>query len=285
MRKFVFFTRPSAAVHRQSGKPVLPKFNRSKGSERERERLSERSQRALRVLEPDRRQVELRACDLESLLSEEHRARLVWGYVERQDLSALFDAIKARVTQFPGARRSTRASCSRCGCTPTLDGVGSGREVAGLIDAHDAYRWICGGVAVNYRALNDFRSGNDKLMDELLSDNVVALVAVGTIMLERVARTRSHRSDLLDHPIQHRSGHGIYALKSLHNLSKLTRLGIEDDEAAWGLAGLIVKSRAAGGGALAALGALHTDQAAARRACKNSSRLAAPCWSSRGIAA
>ena len=55
-----------------------------------------RSEGAPRILEPNRKQIELRASDLESLLPEDHRARLVWGYVERQDLSALFDAIKAR---------------------------------------------------------------------------------------------------------------------------------------------------------------------------------------------
>jgi len=57
----------------------------------------------------------------------------------------------------------------------TLEGVGSGREVARLSQAHDAYRWICGGVSVNYHALNDFRSANEALMDELLTDNVAAL--------------------------------------------------------------------------------------------------------------
>ena len=59
-------------------------------------RAKERSQGTARVLEPNRQQVELRASDLESLLAEDHRARLVWGYVKRQDMSALFDAIKAR---------------------------------------------------------------------------------------------------------------------------------------------------------------------------------------------
>ena len=48
-----------------------------------------------RLLQPNRQQVELRASDLESLLDEDHRARLVWGYVERQDLSRLLQAIKA----------------------------------------------------------------------------------------------------------------------------------------------------------------------------------------------
>jgi hypothetical protein len=41
---------------------------------------------------------------------------------------------------------------------------------------------------VNYHALNDFRAGNEALMDELLSDNVAALAAVGAISLERVAQ-------------------------------------------------------------------------------------------------
>jgi hypothetical protein len=47
-----------------------------------------RSQGAPRLLQPNRAQVELRASDLESLLGEDHRARLVWGYVEHQDLRA-----------------------------------------------------------------------------------------------------------------------------------------------------------------------------------------------------
>lgn len=36
--------------------------------------------------------------------------------------------------------------------------------------------------------VNDFRSGNDALMDEVLSDNVAALAAAGAITLERVAQ-------------------------------------------------------------------------------------------------
>jgi hypothetical protein len=39
----------------------------------------------------------LRASDLESLLAEDHRARLVWGYVVCQDLSKLVEAVKVLV--------------------------------------------------------------------------------------------------------------------------------------------------------------------------------------------
>ena len=43
-------------------------------------------------------------------------------------------------------------------------------------------------MSVNYHALNDFRAGNEALMDELLTDNVAALAAAGAIGLQRVAQ-------------------------------------------------------------------------------------------------
>jgi transposase len=146
-----------------------------------------RSQGAPRLLEPNRLQVELRASDLESLLPEDHRARLVWGYVARQDLSRLIEAIKARGSNAGRAAIDPRILFALW-LYATLDGVGSGREVARLALEHDAYRWICGGVSVNYHAINDFRAGNEALMDELLTDNVAALAAVGAISLDRVAQ-------------------------------------------------------------------------------------------------
>lgn len=48
-----------------------------------------------RVLMPNRLQVELRPSDLESLLPEDHRARIVWAYVEQADLSGIYAGIKA----------------------------------------------------------------------------------------------------------------------------------------------------------------------------------------------
>jgi transposase len=162
---------PSAAQVQQAQAKAASKYDHGKA----------------RVREPNRLQVELRASDLESLLPEDHRARLVWGYVERQDLSKLIEAIKARGSNAGRAAIDPRVLFALW-LHATLDGVGSGREVARLALEHDAYRWICGGVSVNYHALNDFRSGNVALMDELLTDNVAALAAAGAISLVRVAQ-------------------------------------------------------------------------------------------------
>lgn len=146
-----------------------------------------RSEGAARLLQPNRLQVELRASDLESLLSEDHRARLVWGYVVRQDLSKLIEAVKARGSNAGRAAIDPHILFALW-LYATLQGVGSGREVTRLCQEHDAYRWICGGVSVNYHAVNDFRAGNATLMDELLTDNVAALAAAGAISLGRVAQ-------------------------------------------------------------------------------------------------
>ncbi|MEB2286153.1 MAG: IS5/IS1182 family transposase, partial [Myxococcales bacterium] len=44
----------------------------------------------------NRRQVELRPFDLESLLAPEHRARAIWAMVEGLDLAKFYEPIVAR---------------------------------------------------------------------------------------------------------------------------------------------------------------------------------------------
>ena len=49
-------------------------------------------------------------------------------------------------------------------------------------------------------------------------------------LLPLSTRARSHRGCLLDYSFQHRPGHGIYALKSPHEMSTLIRLGTKPAE-------------------------------------------------------
>ena len=165
----------------------LPEPSQAQVQQARAEQAGKREQGSPRLLQPNRSQIELRASDLESLLADDHRARLVWSYVVRQDLSNLFEAIKARGSNAGRAAIDPRILFALW-LYAALERVGSGRWLARLCHEHDAYRWICGGVSVNYHALNDFRSGNEALMDELLTDNIAALLAAGAISLERVAQ-------------------------------------------------------------------------------------------------
>jgi transposase len=140
-----------------------------------------------RVLMPNRAQLELRASDLESLLPEGHRARIVWAYVEQADLRRLYAEIKA-VEGGSGRTPIAPEILFALWLYATVEGVGSARAIARLTQAHDAYRWVCGGVQVNYHTLSDFRAEQEALFDEVLTDSVAALLAVGAVKLKRVAQ-------------------------------------------------------------------------------------------------
>jgi transposase len=141
----------------------------------------------VRVLLPNRHQLELRPSDLDSLLPEGHRARLVWGYVERQNLEGLYAGIKA-VEGGVGRPAIAPEILFALWLFATLEGIGSARGLARLTQEHDAYRWICGGVQVNYHTLSDFRSLNGETLDGLLSANLASLMAVGVLKLQAVAQ-------------------------------------------------------------------------------------------------
>ncbi|MFM6020150.1 MAG: IS1182 family transposase [Dolichospermum sp.] len=140
-----------------------------------------------RVILPNRTQIELRPMDLESVLPEGHRARLVWAWVERQDLSAMYAAIKVRQG---GVGRSAIAPQILLGLWlyAALQGVGSARQLSRLVLEHDAYRWMSGGVQVNHHSLSDFRVAHGAALDELLSASLAALMTAGAVKLECVAQ-------------------------------------------------------------------------------------------------
>lgn len=128
-----------------------------------------------RMREPERRQVELRPVDLDSLLAADHPARVIWRYVERLDLKVLEDAIGAR-EHTPGQAPASPRLLLALWLYATSQGVGSARALERLCSSHDAYRWLCGGVSVNYHGLADFRSGHGELLDRLLTHNIAALM-------------------------------------------------------------------------------------------------------------
>src|SRR6266568_227874 len=140
-----------------------------------------------RLLEPQRDQMELRSMDINSLIGEDHAARAIWDYAEAVDLSELEDAIKAREGT-PGHPAITPRLLLAVWLYATSDGVGSARALARLCESHDAYRWLMGGVSVNYHTLSDFRVNNGELLDRLLTENVATLAACGLIDLDRLAQ-------------------------------------------------------------------------------------------------
>jgi transposase len=142
---------------------------------------------APRLIRPNRQQLELRPADLEGLLPADHRARLVWQFVESLDLRAFYARVLA-VEGHAGRPAIDPAILLALWLYATLQGVGSARALARLCEEHDAYRWLCGGVSVNYHTLADFRVEPAAELDEVLTSSVAALVATGAVTLQRVAQ-------------------------------------------------------------------------------------------------
>lgn len=168
------------AMSEQGQLPNLPAIE-----ERAPEERDEGSGKA-RVSQVDREQVTWRMTHLDELLPAYHPARTVWAFVQELDLS-----------EYLGAVRSVQGRAGRPAIDPAIllalwlygisKGVGSARELERLTKEHDAYRWLCGGVSVNYHTLSDFRNGEAKL-DQLLTTWLATLMKTGVLKLERVSQ-------------------------------------------------------------------------------------------------
>ena len=70
----------------------------------------------------------------------------------------------------------------------TIEGVGSARQLARLCTDHKAYKWLCGGVAVNYHTLADFSTRHTAWLEEQLTWSVAVLRSAGLVELTRVGQ-------------------------------------------------------------------------------------------------
>jgi transposase len=138
-----------------------------------------------RVVRPNRGQLSWDLIDLEAWLAPDHAARLVWAFVETLDLARLYEGIEAREGE-PGRPAADPAVLLALWLLATIDGVGSARELDRLAKSALPYRWLAGGVPVNYHGLADFRVGHGEVLDELLTRTLAALMAEGLVTPEEI---------------------------------------------------------------------------------------------------
>ncbi len=138
-----------------------------------------------RFIRADRLQTRWDLIDLEALLPSDHRARIVMSFVERLDLSALYDAIKSREGE-AGRPPPDPSVLLALWLYATVEGVGSARQLDRLTKSDVAYRWLAGGVPLNYHGLADFRVMRVQVLDRLLSESVTALITEGVVSLREI---------------------------------------------------------------------------------------------------
>jgi transposase len=134
----------------------------------------------------DRQQL-IPAMLLEDLLTSDHQARSVWQFVLGLDLSPLYGLIRS-VEGGPGRPPIDPRILVGLWLYATLEGVGSARALDFLCTEHHPFRWLCGGVSVNYHSLSDFRVHHLEFLDELLTHSVAVLREQDLVDLNRVAQ-------------------------------------------------------------------------------------------------
>jgi transposase len=119
----------------------------------------------------DRSQVLLRPLSLEETLAPDHPARIIWALVCRWDLTLFLATVVARGEK-PGRPATDPRILISLWLYAYTQGVSNGRELDRLCESDDAYRWICGGVSLNYHTINDFRVDHEKAIDDLLTQMI-----------------------------------------------------------------------------------------------------------------
>lgn len=140
-----------------------------------------------RINFPIRNQMEFKNFCLDDLIPEDHKVRYVWNYIQDLDMSGFITKIL-----------SVEGSAGRPATDPRLllalwiyaiiEGIGNGRVIERYCTEHNAFKWLCGDVSVNYHTITDFRSDNKELLDELLTQSVTIFLNQGLIDLKRIAQ-------------------------------------------------------------------------------------------------
>ena len=129
----------------------------------------------------------MRFLALEQMLDKDHRARIVWQFVESLDLQPLYDRFK-NIQGEKGRNAIAPEILLSLWLMATIDSISSARELARRTTTDIPYMWLCGGVSVNYHTLSDFRSGNAEYFEKMLVDTVTAMIAQGFVTLETIAQ-------------------------------------------------------------------------------------------------
>lgn len=141
----------------------------------------------VRLRRADRTQAIFETLSLEERLPADHEARVIWAVVERLDVSAFLSLIKARGSS-PGAPAIDPRLMIGVILLGAVQGFGSARRLDKLCRTDDGYRWMLGGVTVNYHDLAEFKVTHEQRLDDLLTQLVARLVHSGVVKVKRISQ-------------------------------------------------------------------------------------------------
>jgi transposase len=123
----------------------------------------------------------------DELVAADHPVRVIWQVVASLDLGRFYQAIKAREGHVGRDSTDPRLLVALWLYAAT-DGVGAARELSRLCVESDPYKWLCGGVSLNYHTLGDFRVGHGEALDGLFTQVLVSLVDKKLVSVHRISQ-------------------------------------------------------------------------------------------------
>ena len=140
-----------------------------------------------RLQRPDRSQADPNPKTIDELISEDHPARLTWELVEELDMTGLYEKIKS-VEGHAGRPAIDPKVLVALWAYATVEGISSARRLAKLCYRDDAFKWLRGGVDVNYHTLADFRTAHGEWLEQQTVDVLATLMHEDLIDLNRVGQ-------------------------------------------------------------------------------------------------
>ena len=144
-----------------------------------------KTQQGVRIMKADRSQLNWDLVDLDAWPGADHRARIVWAFVETLDLGDLYAGIKARGSK-PGRPGADPKVLLALWLLATIEGIGSARELDRLVKRDLTYRWMAAVVPLNYHGLSNFRVGHADVLDRLMTMSLAAMMTEGLVGLDEM---------------------------------------------------------------------------------------------------
>lgn len=142
---------------------------------------------APRMKSPVRHQLEIVNSCLDDLIPEDHQVRSIWFYVDQMDLSLITKKIQSSISG-PGRSAINPKILLALWIYAMIEGIGSARVIDRYSSEHLAFKWLCGGVSVNYHTISDFRKNNSNEFDQLITETIARLMEKDLVTLKRVSQ-------------------------------------------------------------------------------------------------
>jgi len=136
---------------------------------------------------PNRSQLDPNPKTIDELIPGDHPARLVWEMVEGLDMTPLYDQIRA-VEGHPGRTPIDPRILTALWLYATMEGIACARELERRCYDCDPFKWLRGGVNVNYHTLSDFRTEQLAWLEQQVVAVVATMRAEGLIDLNQVGQ-------------------------------------------------------------------------------------------------